>query len=596
MVDTPKTESQILTDFPTSPAAKSLTVQKQRDFIVSVPKYDKPAPAGNLAAPQILYGTVYPHKDPRMTMGLGIGNNTVRALNATAFQDAINYAADTGQFLEAVPGEYEIYSSTGLYIPDHKTGFVWRGSKGGGDAVTVGSGNQASSGYGGTQIIQYYKGGTGAPVMTIGQGGGGAYRDRANMDIEGMHLRYGDFVTGLTNANTLVIRGMAYANINKIAIQHGGTQWVADATNKWGYSGYRGILFDDTTGNLFYSNTMDDITIFGAQQNYVAATYFSTGNVFRNWYISSGGNVGGIIPCNGNIFEVNTIDFGWGETKWEQLNIEWIAAPNAITIRSGGSVRFGGLHFEGVSLTGANPRLINFVGCSVIFDGLNIVDLNCHASLMTGTPVIFAMDGQYSSQAIVRGLAFVVNSNGYIDISNKILLYYPAVNFSQQAQNVSQFTIEQCSINPIVRAAMYIDPYMQTTSSSFQTPGRFDRYDYDIGGSKLSKPQMDVSANYTHYGIHEDALIWVAEVLSGNITITLAATMSSSGTEPTRIGNKLHVARRGYSSITNTCTIKDGPSNATITTANAGFTFLHFRFNGTNWVQYTAAPVGSFNE
>jgi hypothetical protein len=520
--------------------------------------FDDPTNASGLGAPAIIRGTVYAHLAAGVTVGAG-QTTGVRQATATGLQNAINYAAANNKIFQINEGVYEINSSTGLVIPaNHQAtynwGFTWKGG-----------------GHGSTQIVQFYNGGTGAPVLTIGDTTG--VNEFYEIDVEGALLGYGISQSGLTSSTALVVGSMAWGVISRIQVTGP-------------FPGYDGILL---TGGIFSSMAMRDVVIGPWQRHGLNIVSSGSGNHYDNVYMSAGG-VGSPGAISGNyIYTIQNLEdqlFSRLNCEWGQTNCVIFLGGNNTEVYAGHGYTFNALHVEGVTLTGADPCIFDIGGnATMAFNGFDLTSTQIKAANFTGTASMMRLTNNigYGSSVIMNGLCLNEYTASNVTTSFKILrwMYDSSIWDDQSNFQINAFRIvDQPGSNLI--GHIYLDEHLPI--ASFNTPAGFARYSYGAKGSKIENAAITVSATYTHYGQHEDATILVPASITG-FTLTLSNLMGATGTQPVRTGNTVRV-RRIWNTVSGTLLIKDdaGTTLITNTTSNVDYWFV---FNGTHYVAFT---------
>lgn len=353
MVDTVRTWPYLLTsEFQDGQAAGSIHPQQMRDLIVSIP-YD--LGFGNYTDtgfPAVLRGTVNVNAWPGVTVGTG-QTLTVRQNNATNFQAASDYAATNNKFLEFAPGTVEIDNTAGITWSDvtKYNPFTYRGSME-------------------SKLIQFH---ANAPGLTIGDVSATGANQIQNMSIDGMLIDYGATQAGNTAATLLTlgrIWGSSFKNL----------QIGTSSFNP--YNGLRIWTADSTNGQFFFSNSVDNVIIQGAQNRLFSFESSGSGNSFRNLYMNN---------ANGAAAGTITLPFYYGgpignsENVFDQCNVEWCATNTVMHFIQGCAV-FDGLHMEACSLTGASPYAMYLEGgAHILLDHPTIQNLDVTSANFTGT-------------------------------------------------------------------------------------------------------------------------------------------------------------------------------------------------------------------
>lgn len=546
------------TEFPDNLPDGTITPAYIRDIVASKPNitdlYDDAANASGLSAPAILRGTVYGHKASGVTVGSG-QTQTVQTATAAGLQNALNYAAVHGKYFDLEPGVYEIYSATGLTIPAQGFGkytMCLRGSRSG------------------TVISQFYASSTGAPVLTIGDpSSNGVYS--VGLDIQGLTLRYGVSQAGLTSSSCLVIGAATVGVIADIA--------VCDLS---GFPGYNGIVIQSTGGGgANFSMNYRNISCSTCQQDILKIAASGTGNVFSNIYLNNGGS--GVY----NALAGHYVNFATGtnEMTFDQLNCEWGAVNQLLNIQDNPGTQFRCLHIEGIKMTGFAPALLWLSNSNVGIHTLNIIDCLVQTANLTGTPSVASDYNEVSSCVRVDNFTWTMNATG--QVTAPMSLYN--VSQSNPDADLPTMTVNAGWLKDQTGSSQFIgnfsfDYHMPVGASQFLAPLRWSGYEYGASGSTVKKAAIKISANYTHYGQHEDAYL-IVPVSITSFTITLAATMGATGTLPPKTGSRVRV-RRLSGTAAGTLTVKDD-AGTTLATNTTAATNLDFYFNGTHYVSFT---------
>ena len=565
---TVRTDSALLTEFEDGQPNGSITPQYVRDLIASKPNvndiYDDPTNASGLGAPALIRGSLY--ADHISGIVLGSGQSTAaQQNNATLLQNAITYCAAHNKIFE-IQGVYEINSSTGLVIPANtysNPGFCWKGSPSN------------------TLIRQTYNSGSGAPVLTVGSTTGVT---TYAAEIDGVALAYGSSQVGLTNAIHLIIGNADNCSYRNIVAGSSGDQ-----------PAYCNVKLEGGGGAVF-SCEMSNWAMGGQAYQYKIWMHASaTGNVWSNIYMSNGpGNIIGQPASAWNTIGHSYIYFNGGainDQVFHQVNCEWGAINGAPLIDASTMIglRFVELHVEGILLAGNNPALFWVSGSQVNVESFDIVDLVAQSTSMTGAAAVFADYNGFASSIIVDGFSMVNNYNTS-EINMPVYLFngISAPSGGGPGDDMASCVFESgllreaaAASNQTYAAFFGFDGHMPT--GTFIGPQKFDRYEFGASGSFVKHAVLDVVANYTHYGQHVDATIIVPASVTG-FTITLAATMGATGTEPVATGNRVYFIRQS-GTASGTVLIKDAAGTTLATnTTNA---HLSFRFNGTQYVAIT---------
>jgi hypothetical protein len=566
---TRRADTYLLTsEFQDGQAAGSITPQDMRDLVVSkvnvLDVYDDPANTSGLGAPAIIRGTLY--ADAISGIVLGGGQTTAtQQNNATLLQNAINYAAQHNKIFE-IQGVYEINSSTGLVIPANNyttAGFCWKGSQSN------------------TLITQFYNGGTGAPVLTVGSLVG-VTTYAANID--GVALAYGTSQVGLTDAIHLILGNADNCVYRNIMAGSSGDQ-----------PAYCNVKLEGGGGALFNCEFSNWAMGGRAYQYKIWMHASATGNVWSNIYMSNGpGNIIGQPASAWNTIGANYIFFNGGvvtEQVFNQVNCEWgaINSNSLILADSMIGLRFVELHIEGILMAGSFPSLIGANGAQINIDSLDIVDLVLNPANLSTVPLFFTSWNGFTSSFKINGFSMINNYNES-EINTPFYIFQGTSSPSAGAlgDDTATFVIESGLLrdavavnNPTFASYLGFDGHMPT--GTFVGPQKFARYEYGPAASKVTGAVIVVTATNTHYGQHENATLIVPASIT-SFTITLANTMGATGTQPVRTGNTVHI-RRQSGTASGTLTIT--PQGGTSTTNTTAATDYWFQFNGTAWASFT---------
>lgn len=553
MVDTIRTDAYLTgTAFPDNKGQGLTTPQNERDLIVSkvnvLDVYDDPSNAIGLGAPATIKGTISGNTVSGLTVGAG-QTTIVRQNNATALQSAISAAISQNKYLETI-GTIEIYSSTGLTaLTSGGTGFNWHG-----DVAD-------------TQIIQFYPTTPGAPILTVGDVSGVNFAQ--NVTIDGIFLQYGAAQTGFTSANALRFGMLGWSDLRNIQIG-------APTSPAPLFPAYRGIYINAGAVAAFFSNTMDNWYINGAQQECLNWTEGGTGNKAGNLYINGGGGSSQFpavvkpINMNGNGATENTI---------VQLNIEWLSTNLPIDIENWKGLEILGLHMEGVKLTGFAPNMLLEANNILTIKSWTFVDMLVQSANFTGSASVLMSYVPGNSVVSIEGIGTIFNATGELNTALSLVSFL-SPGSAQPTISIKGGKFDDSAGGNLV-GHLSIDSHMPVSGSAFLVPTNFSSYEYGPAGSIVRRPSINVSAVYTHYGQLEDAVIILAA--TGTYNLTLADTMGATGNQPPRVGNTVTFLRPTYTS--GTVTLKDGAGTTITTNASTATVTLHF--NGTHFAVIT---------
>jgi hypothetical protein len=566
VTDTPRTAAYLTgTSFVDGQTVGSITPQRVRDFIVTVAPniagIDDPTNVIGLGAPAIIRGTVYPHLATGVTIGAG-QTTTVRQANATALQACITDAVANQKYIEWIAGTFEINSSTGLVIPAEGSGAY--------SMTMVGS-------MSGTNIIQFYNGGTGSPVLTIGDITGGT--SHFGIHISGFQLSYGSSQTGLVNSTPLVIGAGYDGEISDIAL--------AGFTNP----SYRLLSILGGTSGVFSMNIRN---IFGrgfTQDGLYVNASGSTGNHLDNVYLSCSAS-GTYTAIAGSFVNIANGTQDW---HFNRLNCEGGACNCLITYPGGSNGHvYTGLHCEGIKFTGFNPTIFTLTN-SVTVNGFDLIDPIVESANMSGN--LFLASAYVGSGA--AGIAGDCQINNFNIVLNNASEVNTAIGMFVQVNGplgdalgtaeVSHATIQCQGGAPTNELQGFIFWDAHLAANANVIVNGWGRYTFGAHGSKIEKALLTIAATYTHYGQFVDATILVPATITG-FTITLSAVMGATGTQAVTTGNTVHV-RRMTGSASGTLLVKDD-AGTTLLTSTTAATDSWFIFNPTGSAHYvTFTPV-----
>lgn len=558
MTGTPRTVTYLEnTSFPLSGPVSGITPQQMQDFVATsapnIAGIDDPQNASGLGAPAIIRGTVYAHLAAGVTVGAG-QTTGVRQATATGLQNAVNYASANGKYFDIEPNVYEINSSTGLVTPAGQT-INWHGSRE-------------------SNIVQFYAGGSGAPILTIGDATGATAT--GGVELDGAFLTYGVDQTGLTNANGLVIGTLGLSDLRNIRVGTVGTTPINPA--------YRGIYIPSS---FFFSNSLTNIQVSGAQQWLCdfAGISGSTGNVFRNIYLQGAGSSfygtlgGGAI----NLALANVAT----ENIFDQLNVEWCILPQVMPIQNCFGLHINGFHLEGVKISGFGSPFFNISNSVLNIDAITFFNCFINSTQASGNPTIFYDYSPGASVINVKNLIMIQAAASQINL-NFTMFLQGAPGSGATNLNIDGMRLADSGGGNLTH--MSFDAHMPQSASAFLIPTQAQNYEYGISGSILNKGVFNVSAAYTHYGQLTNAVIILAA--TGSYTVTLADKMGATGTQFPPYGSTVTFLRPSYSS--GTVTIADAAAgtittNTSTTTVVCQFTPTVLSPEAGAWV--TVTPV-----
>lgn len=516
--------------------------------------FDDPANASGLGAPAILRGTV----NGESISGVIVGNGqtlAVRQNNLTRLQAGINYASANNKYFELAPGVYEISGAAGLIIPA-VDGFSWQGTKN-------------------STIKQCLDN---APVLSVADVSTGTVNTQ-DIHINGVRLYYLNDQTGQTNSAALkigLVRNSVFENINIFA-PYSATGPLQKA--------YRGIYVVSTGTNFgFFSNSLRDIFVGGADQCLMDVALVGTGSVFQNIYLTQG-TTGNVATMSGPAlrFLGNADQY---ETVLDQVNVEWVSSNQIIFAQNMRATTFLSCHFEGNQITGFDPCLFNLSTSQISLVGCNILDQVC-LSGVTGTASLFRCYGDNT----ISGNNLRISWSGSARLTapvNLLTVNSFSPGDANQSVDLSGISFKDVSGNNLPN--FQFSPNMPL--SAFAPPYALSRYQNGTIIDHVEKAviQLPGTANYTHYQTHADATIMVPAALAANRTITLSAAKIASGTGSTllgRNGNTVRVRRMAGTASNSLLVLNGGVGAGTLTTNTTAATDYYYRFDGTNWSVFT---------
>lgn len=495
-------------------------------------------------------GTAILHIDKYFSQNggvIGAGQSSgQRTTNATVLQNALNLL-NTNVWGEIGAGIYEYTSTTGLTIAPGSaaTRIVLRGG-----------------GFG-VQLNQFNVAGTGAPALTIGSVSGSTY---SGWEIKGIGCSYGASQTGLTASSTVVFGSFDDSLFESF--------WIGNGPSNPSY--HCMAILDSGGGNFSCNYTNFYLTCWQVDGLHIDTTAVgSTGNHLDNFYLNNGGSN----THNATTGNYLNIIYPMEDMIFSRFNFEWGAVGTTGSTQGqlvriangGGGLTFQELHIEGIQFNGPSPVIFAMSAYPLIIDGVQIVDPIILSANMTGT-LGFINDyiggNNVASNVTVRNVNWILNNAS--EVNMPIQMYQMAGGpLSEDVSTVGiDFGRLTDSTGGQFTGNLTFDEHFAMPAGC--TIESWSHYTFGAKGSLIDKMNLNVNAAYTHYGQFEDATLFVPGVMSGNFTITLAATMGATGTQLPRFGNTVHVRRR-TGTITNTLTVlNSGQGNANLTTGGFG--------------------------
>lgn len=500
---------------------------------------DDPANASGLSAPAIVRGTVYAHLAAGVTVGTG-NSGTVRTATGTALQAAINYAVTNNKFFEIEPNIYEINNSAGLVVPYSNSGMNWHGS---------------TSSY----IAQYA---TNAPILTLGDTTGANINYR--MVLNGVGMYYGVTQAGQTSAIALQMGPHAWCNFSNVVISPyapGGT-----------FNAYIGMKH--YTGS--FSGNFDNFYIEAGQLHIVQMAGSSSGNVWNNTYCAAG--------TLNNPTALSGYAFGWDNgttnTVFNQLNIEAVAANQIMNVAQCYSTTFNSVHMESITMTGSTPIIWAGNSAYCVINGCTL-DFICTSA--GGASGYGRFLGTFTTDNwVMNNIVLLSNSTD----SGAVNLTFMVVDAQITPDTPANVVMSGFTIRDATSAGLstHVQLDAHTPLANFNTPLSVANYRFGLGGSVIEGAVIPVTATYTHYGQHVDAVIEVPAAITG-FTLTLSAVQGATGNQPVKTGNTVHV-RRQIGTASGTLLVKDD-AGTTLTTNTTSAQDFYYYFNGTHYVTFT---------
>ena len=519
------------------------------------PGIDDLANAQGLGAPAIILGTVYGHLAAGVTLGAGQSTATQTATLA-GLQAALNKAGSLGKYFELEPNTYEIYGANGLVVSASSAPPRWKGCKG-------------------SILSQFY---VNAPILTLGDITGAT--TLYGFVLDGVGLQYGVSQLGQTLANALLCGDMAWCTVEQVEVTPNGSFPIVNPS--WN-------AFAVLAPGTWFNNTVRNSRLYGGQNTLFNLGTSGSGNLFEDIYMSNGGNDNASLSYYGacaqaGLYIGNSSYSSMSGNVFIRINVESVKAPNLITLQEASSITFEGLHVENCQINQAGGAIVNSVQGSGEFIDMDTYDIRTVAG---GTACVFLMSG--SGEVIsVNGLSMGWSPNCDPGLLSPLQVFGINGNNDQNVMIDMRCLILTDDSNtnaPLVTLDPLGAPLTQGAAYDTQVLG----YRTDQVRSETDRYAPTISANYTHYGYHSNAILMIPSSLSAATTITLSnkripTGLGSSLATPT--GNTVRI-RRTSGTYANALTVKDAQSGSTLTTNTASGVDLLYTFNGTNWVVAT---------
>lgn len=502
-------------------------------------------------APYLLRGTVSGRLWPGVT--LGEAGPTARRTNLLSLQAALDFASAHRKFFELEPGLYELEGATGLVIPASKNGFEWRGSK--------------------ESMLKQFS--NDCPVLTVG--------DATNRGIhcQGLHLSgarvfYANDQSGQPRSSALqigLLRNSIIENVSVLA-DYSATGPLVKA--------YRGIHITSASGPFgFFSNSLRDIFVAGADYSLMDVALVGTGSVFSNIYLTQG-VTGHPAPISDSPLRIVGAADQY-ETVFEQLNIEWCAANALIKAQSCRATSFISMHLEGNQLRGSASSAIALASSQIILIGVNLLDLEAHTPAVPAEGAPPAVLRCYGDN-VVHGSNVQVSWSGSDRLNTGLQLV--AVNESSPAdaqQIVSVANLVVRDVSGLNAKNLSLDANLP--AASFPLPSAIENYRFGDVLSQVAGGLIATNTDMTVFGQYERPLIQYPAALGAVRTVTLAKKMKPSGagsTIPPAVGALAGVRRDSGVADGFGLVVANHDATGLATLLKSGAT-RWFRFDGANW-------------
>lgn len=506
------------------------------------------------ATPHLLRGTVSGRLWSGVTPGIGVPKGLRRA-NLVGLQAAVNYASAHGKFFELDPGVFEIEGEAGLVIPASKDAFHWRGSK--------------------RSMIKQFS--NNCPILTVGDVTE-TKRESQDLYLSGVRVFYASDQSGNAASSAMRIGLLRNSTIEQVSVlaDYGKTGPLVKA--------YRGIHITSPGSRFgFFSNSLRDIIVGGAQHSLLDIALVGTGSVFSNVYLTQGvtGHPAAILDTPLRIRG----DADLYETVFEQLNIEWCIANTLIWTQSCRGTSFLGTHLEGNQLVGRSPSVVLVSTSQIDLSGFNILDLGVKTKAVAGggapPPALFRCYGDNAIKG--NNLQVSWSSPGRVDHGfDLVAVSETGPADAQQTVNIANFTVRD--VGGDNAGFLSLDPNMP--ASDFPVPSAIETYTYGELFSRARGAKISAKTGVTLFGQYSDPLIRYPAAIGAPCTVTLSNRMkpSHAGAIPPPIGALAGIRRdsgepdRFDLAVAN----HDGAKLSTISTAAIT---QWFRFDGTNWAR-----------
>lgn len=494
-------------------------------------------------------GTVELARWAGIVKGTGVPDY-VRRENGEQIQEAITFAAVNRKFLEVEQGNYEFELAGGLVIPAGQTGFTWHGHPG----------------------ATFYQYTDNTPILTIGT----TSTDSQKYDINGMNLRYANDQAGNTGAVACKLGTFWLSKFRNISVAS--TVWTPRAYN----------CFEIVASNSFFQNVVEHLALFRGSNSLFRVGALGTGNKFRDIYCSGSGPSGGSIATD--ITQPVWIEANSGNaifsSLFERLNIEHCKANWLLHVNNVRNVSFIDTHFEGNTITGNDPRLIDVGIAQANFIGLNFYNNKIKGSEgVTGTPSYIR--SLNSSGVDITGLLVEIDTAADVDLDHYLMyqndspdnfVSNPTLFRARNINVVGSTAVNQMSIDRRLPKASFGSPF-------FESCGAIDSFAPNTRTKNMwFKPN---NVDFTLYGVHEDAFVNHVNPITADRSVTLSNVMGPAATNgasvPIPAGRQAEVRRSAAATGAFNVLVKNH-DGSTLSTMNTPGTTARYYYNGTNWV------------
>lgn len=482
----------------------------------------------------------------------------VRQATATCIQKASDYCATNGVICYLPGGTYEIDVAAGITWSDTTkyNGFRWLGSK--------------------NSIIEQFH--ANAPILTVGDVSSNGSLIVGSMAIDGLQISYGVSQTGDTAADALVLGNIEFCSFANIKV---GTSILVNPP-------WISVRFFTASGGSFFSNSMRDMEIWGAQQSMWSFEIGGTGNNFFNIYMTSDtgtGNDAGTTTLPFNISPAQALT----EQHYDRLNIEWVQSTggNSIMTIQGTEVKFTAFHAEGWLATTVGPTLIETVGSFVQFDNPSFYDIGLNTADTTAPVLLF---GSFGAGAVT------LQNPYFSEPGPTVALNVPLTIFGSDGPTPPTFqrsamTITNLAADPSFDGFLQVDATLPV--ATYGTVRQISGYDgptiYPMAKTAVI---ADPATGYILPGCFgQETTVFFDKVIAATTTIVLGPNYmlgsDKGSTIKIPVGHQVRVVRDSGATGAFNIIIKDstagGSTIGTFTGTGSAGTTQTFGWNGTAW-------------